>query len=139
MTEEKGKESGSAPGKFPMPPKRAPGKVHGARMSKFNPELEARLQHEAHKMRIFRLFMILVILFGVLLTGLALFRYLKERAVRGERIAERLKKLDEFVFTSDFSKGNFYYFEAQGNDHWWAHVRHYVYNALPYFFHESGQ
>ena len=52
---------------------------------------------------------------------------------------ESMKKLDEFVFTSDFSKGNFYYFEAQGNDHWWAHVRHYVYNALPYFFHESGQ
>jgi len=52
---------------------------------------------------------------------------------------EAMKKLDEFRFTSDFSKGNFYYFEAQGNDHWWAHVRHYVYNALPYFFHESGQ
>ncbi|HNZ99605.1 alpha/beta hydrolase-fold protein, partial [Ruminococcus sp.] len=52
---------------------------------------------------------------------------------------EAMKKLDEFRFTSDFSKGNFYYFEAQGNDHWWGHVRHYVYNALPYFFHESGQ
>ena len=96
MSEEKGKEPGSSKGGKPLiPARRAPGKVHGARMSKFNPELEARLQHEAHKMRIFRLFMCLVILFGVLLTGLALVRYLKNRAVRGERIAERLKMLDE--------------------------------------------
>jgi len=28
---------------------------------------------------------------------------------------------------------------AQGKEHWWGHVRHYIYDALPYFFHESGE
>ena len=112
MSEEKGKEPGSSKGGKPLiPAKRAPGKVHGARMSKFNPELEARLQHEAHKMRIFRLFMCLVILFGVLLTGLALVRYLKNRAVRGERIAERLKMLDEIE--RDFDRSDLRPYEKE--------------------------
>jgi len=42
-----------------------------------------------------------------------------------------------FTDTSDFSKGNFYFLVADGRDHWWGHVRHYIYDALPYFFHEG--
>ena len=42
-----------------------------------------------------------------------------------------------FTTTSDFSKGNFYFMVADGRDHWWGHVRHYIYDALPYFFHEG--
>jgi hypothetical protein len=48
-----------------------------------------------------------------------------------------MKKLPEFVFTSDFSKGNLYFLVSQGSTHWWGYVRHYIYDALPYFFHES--
>lgn len=42
-----------------------------------------------------------------------------------------------FTYTSDFSKGNLYFLEAPGETHWWGIVRHYVYDALPYFFHEG--
>ena len=49
---------------------------------------------------------------------------------------EEMKKMDQFVYTSDFSKGNFYYLVADGKTHWWGYVRHYIYDALPYFFHE---
>ncbi len=52
---------------------------------------------------------------------------------------DAMKKLSQFKFTSDFSKGNFYFMVAQGNEHWWGQVRNYVYDALPYFFHESGK
>ena len=45
-------------------------------------------------------------------------------------------KTDVFKYTSDFSKGNFYFLEAPDKTHWWGFVRHYVYDALPYFFHE---
>ncbi|MCR4796520.1 MAG: family 43 glycosylhydrolase [Ruminococcus sp.] len=44
-----------------------------------------------------------------------------------------------FTYTSDFSKGNFYWLVAPGKTHWWGYVRHYVYDALPYFFHETGE
>lgn len=50
---------------------------------------------------------------------------------------DAMKKLPEFVFTSDFSKGNLYFLVSQGSTHWWGYVRHYIYDALPYFFHES--
>ena len=49
---------------------------------------------------------------------------------------DEMKKMSQFIYTSDFSKGNFYYLVAQGKTHWWGYVRHYVYDALPYFFHE---
>ena len=52
---------------------------------------------------------------------------------------DEMKKMSQFKFTSDFSKGNFYFMVAQGNEHWWGQVRNYVYDALPYFFHESGK
>ncbi len=52
---------------------------------------------------------------------------------------DEMKKMSQFVYTSDFSKGNFYFLLAQGNDHWWKHVRHYIYDGLPYFFHETGE
>ena len=51
---------------------------------------------------------------------------------------EEMKKMSQFVYTSDFSKGNFYFMVAPGATHWWGYVRHYVYDALPYFFHETG-
>ncbi len=47
-----------------------------------------------------------------------------------------MKKMPVFTYTSDFSKGNLYFLEADGLTHWWRFVRHYVYDALPYFFHE---
>ncbi|SFD12943.1 family 43 glycosylhydrolase [Ruminococcus albus] len=42
-----------------------------------------------------------------------------------------------FTYTSDLSKGNFYFLEAPNTTHWWGYVRHYIYDALPYFFHEG--
>ena len=43
-----------------------------------------------------------------------------------------------FVYTSDFSKGNFYFLVASPEKtHWWGFVRHYIYDGLPYFFHEN--
>ncbi len=47
-----------------------------------------------------------------------------------------------FTYTSDFSKGNLYFLVASSNDgvkktHWWGYVRWYIYDALPYFFHEG--
>ena len=50
---------------------------------------------------------------------------------------EAMKNDSHFVYTSDFSKGNFYYLVAPGKTHWWGYVRHYIYDALPYFFHEG--
>ena len=52
---------------------------------------------------------------------------------------EEMKKMSQFNFTSDFSQGNFYFMVAPGKTHWWGYVRHYVYDALPYFFHETGE
>ncbi len=50
---------------------------------------------------------------------------------------EDMKTRSEFIYTSDFSKGNFYFLLANGRNHWWGNVRHYIYDALPYFFHEG--
>ena len=52
---------------------------------------------------------------------------------------EEMKKMSQFVYTSDLSQGNFYFLVAEGKDHWWGNVRHYVYDMLPYFFHEHQQ
>nr|WP_303804223.1 carbohydrate binding domain-containing protein [Ruminococcus flavefaciens] len=52
-------------------------------------------------------------------------------------INELKKNTDVFTYTSDFSQGNLYFLEARGNVHWWPQVRHYIYDALPYFFHEN--
>ena len=46
-------------------------------------------------------------------------------------------KTNHFTYTSDFSQGNLYWLVADEKTHWWGFVRHYVYDALPYFFHES--
>ena len=46
-------------------------------------------------------------------------------------------KTNYFTYTSDFSKGNFYWLVADGKYHTWLTVRYYVYDALPYFFHEG--
>ena len=48
-----------------------------------------------------------------------------------------LKNDSHFTYTSDFSKGNLFFLVAQGNVHYWPQVRHYIYDALPYFFHEG--
>ena len=50
---------------------------------------------------------------------------------------DEMKKMSQFVYTSDFSQGNFYYLVAPGKTHWWGYVRHYVYDVLPSFFHEG--
>ncbi len=50
---------------------------------------------------------------------------------------EMKKMTSHFTYTSDFSQGNFYYLVAQGKTHWWGFVRHYIYDALPSFFHEG--
>lgn len=51
---------------------------------------------------------------------------------------ESMKKMtDTFTYTSDFSQGNFYYLLCEGGSHWWTgYIVHYIYDALPYFFHE---
>lgn len=49
---------------------------------------------------------------------------------------EAMRPSGYFDYTSDFSKGNLYFMVAPGLTHWWGYVRHYVYDALPYFFHE---
>lgn len=53
------------------------------------------------------------------------------------QINEMKADTKRFTYTSDFSKGNFYFLTAPGKDHWWGNVRHYVYDALPLFFHEN--
>ena len=51
---------------------------------------------------------------------------------------EAMKKMTQyFTYTSDFSQGNLYFLLCPGADHWWGNVRHYVYDGLPYFFHEN--
>ncbi|ORX84139.1 alpha/beta-hydrolase [Anaeromyces robustus] len=50
---------------------------------------------------------------------------------------DEMKKMKQFIYTSDFSQGNFYYLVAPGKTHWWGYVKHYIYDALPYFFHEG--
>ena len=49
---------------------------------------------------------------------------------------EAMKGLDQFVFTSDFSKGNFWFMYVTGGSHDWYYVRQYLYNCLPNFFRE---
>ena len=45
---------------------------------------------------------------------------------------------EQFIYTSDLSKGNFYFLvsHASNSTHWWGNVRHYIYDILPSFFHE---
>lgn len=50
---------------------------------------------------------------------------------------EAMKTMPQFTYTSDFSVGNLYFLLCPGADHWWGNVRHYVYDGLPYFFHEN--
>ena len=65
-------------------------------------------------------------------TGTSDFAY----PVLGPQI-EEMKKLSQFEYTSDFSKGNFWFILVNGGEHNWFYVRQYLYNCLPYFFHES--
>ncbi len=48
----------------------------------------------------------------------------------------QMKNDSHFIYTSDFSQGNFYFLEGPSKTHWWGFVRHYVYAGLPSFFHE---
>lgn len=50
---------------------------------------------------------------------------------------EAMKSQSHFHYTADFNEGNLYFLVAPGKEHWWAHVRHYVGLALPYFFHKD--
>ena len=49
-----------------------------------------------------------------------------------------MKKLtDTFTYTSDFSKGNLYFLVCDGGSHWWdGYIVDYIYDAMPYLFHE---
>ena len=47
---------------------------------------------------------------------------------------EAMKKLSQFEYTSDFSKGNLWFILANGGEHSWYYVRQYIYNCLPFFF-----
>ncbi len=47
---------------------------------------------------------------------------------------EAMKKESQFEYTSDFSKGNFWFILANGGEHSWYYVRQYIYNCLPFFF-----
>lgn len=54
----------------------------------------------------------------------------------------KTNKTKYFTYTSDFSKGNFYFLVAPSvpgskKTHWWGFVRWYIYDGLPYFFHEG--
>jgi enterochelin esterase-like enzyme len=48
-----------------------------------------------------------------------------------------LRKLPQLIEGSNLSECNFNYMLVQGKEHWWGHVRHYIYDMLPYFFHEG--
>ena len=49
-----------------------------------------------------------------------------------------MKKKDCFTYTSDFSKGNFWFLLCDGGSHWWdGYIVDYIYDMLPYFFRES--
>ena len=50
---------------------------------------------------------------------------------------DELKQDSHFSYGWDLSKDNFYYMVADGRDHWWGNVRHYVYDILPSFFREG--
>lgn len=50
---------------------------------------------------------------------------------------EDMKKQSQFEYTSDFSKGNFWFILANGGEHGWYYVRQYIYNCLPFFFRQS--
>lgn len=48
---------------------------------------------------------------------------------------EAMKKLsDRFIYTADFTEGNFYFMVAKNGTHSWNYVNQYIYNILPYFF-----
>ena len=49
---------------------------------------------------------------------------------------ESMKNLSQFEYTSDFSKGNLWFILANGGQHSWYYVRQYIYNCLPFFFHQ---
>ena len=45
---------------------------------------------------------------------------------------------DVFTYTSDFSKGNFYFLTCEGGTHYWdGYIVDYIYDGLPYLFHEN--
>ena len=54
-------------------------------------------------------------------------------SVLGPQI-DGMKNLSQFEYTSDFSKGNFWFILANGGSHGWYYVRQYIYNCLPFFF-----
>ncbi len=62
-------------------------------------------------------------------TGTSDFAY----PVLGPQI-EAMKKLPQFEYTSDFSKGNLWFILANDGQHSWYYVRQYLYNCLPFFF-----
>lgn len=50
---------------------------------------------------------------------------------------DELKKDSHISYGTNLNENNFYYLVAPGRNHWWGNVRHYVYDYLPYLFHEG--
>ena len=49
-----------------------------------------------------------------------------------------MKNKDCFTYTSDFSKGNFWFLLCEEGSHWWdGYIVDYIYDMLPYFFRET--
>lgn len=47
---------------------------------------------------------------------------------------EAMKKhTDRFIYTADFTQGNFYFMVAKYGSHSWNYINQYIYNILPYF------
>ena len=49
---------------------------------------------------------------------------------------DAMRYYEEFVFTSDLSVGNTWFVLSDYGTHDWSYVKDYVYDMLPYFFHE---
>jgi len=69
--------------------------MHGARKSKFNPQIMTILQHEAHKLRIFKLTALLVVIAVIIGFIFAIINHIRQSNKNAEYIAERVAYLDQ--------------------------------------------
>lgn len=74
-------------------------KYRGARQSKINPELQAMMQHEAHKMRIFKIFMLLFIAIAVIAFIWAILAYITSLAEKAEAFSKSQAEFGKLVST----------------------------------------
>ena len=69
-------------------------KLHGAKKSSFNPEMQTILQHEAHKMRIVKLILLLFGIFAAAGIATSLTAYIKSQSEKAEAMAKAETVLD---------------------------------------------